>query len=80
MPEWATPIISPPTSETGRTYGMKARSFYEDFCMQNESAVMKTKCLYRTFSANKVLKVQFVSVVAVDLTDIIQSQGQEKTT
>lgn len=58
---------------------MKARLFYEDFCMQNESAVMKTKCL-RTFSANKVLKVQFVSVVAVDLADVIQSQGQEKTT
>lgn len=35
---------------------------------------------YRTFSANKVLKVQFVSVVAVDLADVIQSQGQEKTT
>lgn len=35
---------------------------------------------YRTFSAKKVLKVQFVSVVAADLTDVIQSQGQEKTT
>lgn len=61
-----------------RTYGMKARSFYEDFCMQNESAVMKTKCLIELSVQTKYLKCSlFLLLLLISLTSS-RAKGRKK--